>query len=168
MTEHSAYGSRPEYLPDFMNDSRDIDGRQVVKLSHAESRALEAVSLNRFPATFGAGLDWDSAAYMERRWWSDEEDWERMTADLLSAYVAESRRVVVFCGNLVVPTVTMPTDIAVRHARELLDMEPHFWVYPLAGSVLIECLMDRQVTVAEIPAKPSAASGNVRPVDDGA
>ncbi|WP_258574798.1 hypothetical protein [Streptomyces shenzhenensis] len=47
--------------------------------------------------------------------------------------------------------MTMPADVAVRHAREILDAGPHFWIYPLGGSVLIECLMDGQVTVVTIP-----------------
>ena len=38
MTGGSSYGSHPEYLPDFMNDPRDDDGQQVVKLDLAENR----------------------------------------------------------------------------------------------------------------------------------
>ncbi|WP_199745756.1 hypothetical protein [Amycolatopsis sp. WAC 04182] len=49
MTDGSSYGSRPEYLPDFMNDLRDDDGRQVMKLDLAENRALTAATLSRFP-----------------------------------------------------------------------------------------------------------------------
>jgi hypothetical protein len=134
-----------------MNDPDDEDGRQVVRLDHAESRALEAVSLNRFPPTISAGLDWDSAPYDDRRWWDDEDDWARMAAELLSPYAAEGRRVVIFWGDLRVPTVTMPTETAVRHAAKLLSMDPLFWIYPLDGPFLIECLMDGQVTVAPIP-----------------
>ncbi|WP_369261389.1 hypothetical protein [Streptomyces sp. R35] len=145
------YGSRPGNLPGFMNDPNDDDGSQVVKLDHAESRELEALSLNRFPPTVSAGLDWDSAVYDERRSWGDEDDWAKIAADLLTPYVSEGRRVAVFWGDLRVPTVTIPAETAVRHARKLLSMEPHFWIYPLGGPVLIECLMDGQVTVAPIP-----------------
>jgi hypothetical protein len=59
--------------------------------------------------------------------------------------------VAVFWGNLILPTVVLPADVAVRHAAEFLDVPPHFWLYPIGGSVLIECLMDGQVTVATIP-----------------
>ncbi|MFG2257333.1 hypothetical protein [Streptomyces mirabilis] len=151
MTESNAYGSHPDYLPGFMNNPEDGDGRQVVKLGWTESRELEAISLNKFPPTFSAALDWDSASYEEQLWWDDEDDWTRMASELLSSYVERGMRVAVFWGNLVLPTVTLPADVAVRHAREILDVGPHFWIYPLDGSVLIECLMDGQVTVANIP-----------------
>ncbi|NML53157.1 hypothetical protein HHL19_30330 [Streptomyces sp. R302] len=151
MTESNAYGSRPEYLPDFMNDARDEDGRQVVRLDRAESRELEAVTLNRFPAASGDVLDFDAASYDDRLWWDDEEHWARMAAELLSPYVRSEERVAVLWGNLVMPTVTMPAGVAVRHARDILDAGPHFWIHPLGSSVLIECLMDGQVTVATIP-----------------
>ncbi|MFG2941779.1 hypothetical protein [Streptomyces sp. NPDC048282] len=152
MTENNGYGTRPDFLPGFMNDSEDSDGRQVVKLVWSESRELENISLNRFPATFGAALDWESASYEARLWWDDEEGWARMASELLSSYVERELSVAIFWGNLVLPTVTLPADVAVRHAREILDVGPHFWIYPLDGSVLIECLMDGQVTLATIPA----------------
>ncbi|MFF4348030.1 hypothetical protein [Streptomyces sp. NPDC001530] len=147
------YGSRPGRLPGFMNDPSDEDGCQVVQLDHAESRELEAVNLNRFPPTISAGLDWDSAAYTDRRWWKDEDDWATIAEDPLAGYVAEGGRVALFWGDLRLPTVTIPAAVAVRHASELPRMEPLFWIYPLDGSVLIECLMDGQVTVATIPAR---------------
>ncbi|MEU2118720.1 hypothetical protein ABZ567_24455 [Streptomyces sp. NPDC016459] len=153
MTENNSYASHPEYLPGFMNNPQDVDGRHVVKLGLAESRELEATSLNRFPATFSAALDWDSASYDARLWWDDEEDWQKLAAELLSPYVEGGSRVAVFWGNLELPTVTLTADAVVRHAVDILDVGPHFWIYPLGGSVLIECLMDGQVTVATIPSE---------------
>ncbi|WPW19191.1 hypothetical protein [Streptomyces sp. HNS054] len=150
MTEH-AYGSRPDYLPSFMNDPNDEDGCQVVKLGWAESRELEMVSLNRFPPTFSAALDWDASSYDSRLWWDDEDDWGRLAANLLADHVASSETIAIFWGNLLLPTVTLPAEVVVRHSTEILDVGPHFWMYPLGGSVLIECLMDGQVTVASIP-----------------
>ncbi|MFK0116331.1 hypothetical protein [Streptomyces sp. NPDC090994] len=151
MTADSFYGIRPDHLPDFMKDPDSDDGRDVVKLRLAESRKLEAVSLHRFPPTFSAALDWESAPYEDRRWWDDEDDWARMAAELLSRYAGEGSRVAIFWGDLELPTVTLSVDAVVRHAREFLEVGPHFWIYPLDGSVLIECLMDGQVTVAAIP-----------------
>lgn len=153
VTHDNSYASRPDYLPDFMNDPGDDGGRHVVKLGLAESRELEALSLNRFPATTSAGLDWDAISYETRLWWEDEDDWSRMATELLSPYAREERRVAVFWGNLVMPTVTMPAGVAARYAREILDAAPHFWIYPLGSPVLIECLMDGQVTVATIPSE---------------
>ncbi|MFE6062343.1 hypothetical protein [Streptomyces sp. NPDC056431] len=153
MTETNAYGSRPDYLPAFMNDPQDEDGRHVVRLDHAESRELEAVTVNRFPAASGDVLDFDAASYDERLWWDDEEHWTRMAAELLAPYVQREERVAVMWGNLLMPTVIMPASVAVRHARDILDAGPHFWIHPLGGSVLIECLMDGQVTVVTIPSE---------------
>lgn len=151
MTDSNSYGTRSDYLPDFMNNPETDDGLEVMKLSHAESRKLEAASLNRFPATFSAALDWESAPYEDRLWWDDEDDWVRMAEDLLSRYAGNGSLVAVFWGSLEIPTVALSADAVVRHAREILDVGPHFWLYPLDGPVLIECLMDGQVTVANIP-----------------
>lgn len=151
MTESSTYGSHPEYLPEFMNDPRDHDGRQVVKLNFAENRELTATSLSRFPAAAGDVIDFESASYDDRLWWDDEEQWVRTAAELLSPFVRRGERIAIIWGNHLMPIVTMPADVAVRHARDILDAGPHFWIHPLGGSVLIECLMDGQVTVATIP-----------------
>ncbi|MFH9726775.1 hypothetical protein ACH4M4_27985 [Streptomyces sp. NPDC017254] len=149
----SPYGSRPEYLPDFVNDPRDDDGRQVVKLDLAENRALAAATLNRFPAASGDVIDFESAPFDDRLLWDDEEHWTRMAAELLAPYVQREERVAVMWGNLLMPTVTMPASVAVRHALDILDAGPHFWIHPLGSSVLVECLMDGQVTVATIPSQ---------------
>lgn len=153
MSGQNAYGSHPEYLPDFVNDPRDDDGRQVVTLDLAENRELAAASLSKFPAATGDVIDFESTSYEDRLWWDDEEHWTRMAAELLSSYVQRGERVAIIWGNYVMPAVTMPADVAVRHARDILDAGPHFWIHPLGGSVLIECLMDGQVTVARIPSE---------------
>src|SRR5262249_29949514 len=126
-------------------------GRRVVKLGREESRELEAMSLNKFPPTATAALDWEAASYDDRRWWGDEEDWASLIAELLSSCVADEKHVAIFWGTLVMPTVILPAHAVVEHAREILDVGPHFWIHPLGESVLIECLMDGQVTVASIP-----------------
>ncbi|MFB6626778.1 MULTISPECIES: hypothetical protein [unclassified Streptomyces] len=155
MTENNTYGSRPDYLPAFMNDPRDEDGRLVVRLDRTESRELDGVTLGRFPAASGDAIDFDTASYDDRLWWDDEEHWVTMAAELLAPYAQREEQVAVMWGNLLMPTVTMPAGVAMRHARDILDAGPHFWIHPLGGSVLIECLMDGQVTVATIPSTPS-------------
>ncbi|MFF8511750.1 hypothetical protein ACF064_27095 [Streptomyces sp. NPDC015492] len=151
MTTGSSYGSRPDYLPAFMNDPRDEDGRQVVRLDLAENRALAARTLNRFPAASGDVIDFGAVPFDERRWWDDEEDWSRTAAALLAPYVRRGGRVAVIWGNHLMPAVTLPTEVAARRARDILDAGPHFWIHPWGGSTLVECLMDGQVTVATIP-----------------
>ncbi|MFE6068363.1 hypothetical protein [Streptomyces sp. NPDC056525] len=153
MAESSSYGRNPEYLPRFMNDPRDDDGRQVVKLDLVENRELAAATLSRFPAASGDVIDFDTVSYDDRFWWDDEEHWETTAAELLAPYVQREERVAVMWGNLLMPTVIMPASVAVRHARDILDAGPHFWIHPLGGSVLIECLMDGQVTVVTIPSE---------------
>ncbi|MFB7246789.1 hypothetical protein ACFCYX_30515 [Streptomyces populi] len=105
MTGKNSYASRPEYLPDFMNDPHDSDGRQVVRLNLAEDRELAAATLNRFPAASGDVIDFESTSYRERLWWDDEEHWTRMAAELLSPYVRRGERVAVIWGNYVMPVV---------------------------------------------------------------
>lgn len=158
----NSYGSRPDYLPDFVNDIQGWGDRQVRLLNHAESRELEAVSLSRFPAATSSALDWGAVPFEERMWWDGEDDWTRMAAEILAPYLQNGRQVAVFWGNLVMPTVTMPATLAVQQAREILDAAPHFWVYPLGGSVLVECLLDGQVTVAKKKSRAGAkgARGN--------
>ncbi|WP_329358623.1 hypothetical protein [Streptomyces anulatus] len=90
MADGSSYASNPEYLPKFMNDPRDDDGRQVVKLNLAENSELTAIGLNRFPAGTGDVIDFASIPYEERLWWDDEEHWVSMAVELLSSYVHEA------------------------------------------------------------------------------
>ncbi|WP_244175771.1 hypothetical protein [Amycolatopsis lurida] len=122
-----------------------------MKLDFAENRALAAATLGRFPAATGDVIDFGATPFEDRHWWDDEEHWTRMAAELFSSYAERSERIAVIWGNYLMPTVTMPLDVAVRHTRDILDAGPHFWIHPLGGSVLIECLMDGQVTVVKIP-----------------
>lgn len=87
MTGSSSYASHPEYLPDFMNDRRDDDGRQVVKLDLAENHELASATLSRFPAATGDVIDFETVSFEERLWWDDEEHWTKMASELLSSYV---------------------------------------------------------------------------------
>ncbi|MEU3104107.1 hypothetical protein [Streptomyces griseoflavus] len=151
MTDISSYGTHPEYLPAFIKDARGDDGNQVARLDAAGNRELAAATLSRFPAAAGDVIDFRSTPYEERLWWDDEEDWTKVAADLLSPYARRGDRIAVIWANHLMPVVTMPADVAVRHARDILDAGPHFWIHPLGSPVIIECLMDGQVTVAAIP-----------------
>ncbi|WP_200870949.1 hypothetical protein [Amycolatopsis keratiniphila] len=134
-----------------------MNDQQVMKLDLAENSALAAATLSSFPAATGDVIDFESVPFEDRLWWDDGEHWTRMAAELLSSYAQPSGRIAVIWGNYLMPTVTIPVDVAVRHAQEILDAGPHFWIYPLGGSVLIECLMDGQVTVVTIPPNRSHA-----------
>ncbi|MCO1578050.1 hypothetical protein M8C13_20055 [Crossiella sp. SN42] len=131
--------------------SKGVVGRQGAVGGAADEMVGEIV-VDDFRESFhmSAGY-WDAEEFEERLWWDDEEHWVRMAAELLSPYVRRGERIAVMWGNYLMPAVTMPADVAVRRARDILDAGPHFWIHPLGGSVLIECLMDGQVTVATIP-----------------
>lgn len=149
------YGSHPEYLPRFMTDRRSEAERHVLVLDHADSRQLEAESLNRFPVRNSCELDWSAAPYLEQRWCADDDAWVALITELLTSYIHadtdEESLIVVFWENFAIPTVALPTGPLLRYAREIQDAEPHFRLYPLDGDVLIECLPDGKATIASIP-----------------
>jgi hypothetical protein len=118
---------------------------------------LEDVSLNRFPALVSGSLDWEAAAYDEREWFDDEEDWVARVTRLLARLASSQEPVAVFWGTLVMPTVLAPADVIVRNAREILEAGPHFWLYATVSRVLIECLQDGQVTVTSTERSPRHA-----------
>ncbi|MBT2488316.1 hypothetical protein J7E96_07220 [Streptomyces sp. ISL-96] len=147
----SSYGSRPDYLPRFMTDCQGEAAQNILALDYADSRQLAAESLNRFPARNSCELDWSTVPYLEQHWCADDEAWAALAAQLFAPYVAEESLVVLFWGNFIIPTVVLPADLLVRYAWEIQDAEPGFWLYPLDGDVLIECLPDGKVTAAAIP-----------------
>ncbi|MFJ5709523.1 hypothetical protein [Streptomyces sp. NPDC093105] len=151
MSGYEFYGTEPGYLPSFMNDKKDPDSGTVVRLSAEETRRLRAESLTRFPVAGGADLDWSRARYTDRVVCETDEDWGRAAAAYLSPYAGEGRQVALFWGDLSMPDVTMPVDVAIRRAEDLMDADMHFWMHPIGVPVLIEYLQDGQVTVAPVP-----------------
>ncbi|GAB3134467.1 hypothetical protein GCM10027258_05420 [Amycolatopsis stemonae] len=147
MNEDLPYGTRPDLLPAFVKTS------MASVLDYVASRELEDVSLNRFPALESGSLDWDAAAYDERKWFDDEADWVALATKLLARFASAEEPVAIFWGTLVMPTVLAPADVVVRNARAILEAGPHFWLYATVAEVLIECLQDGQVTVASTAAE---------------
>ncbi|MFC9249249.1 hypothetical protein ACFT7S_36000 [Streptomyces sp. NPDC057136] len=152
MTDAHGYGSHPEYLPPFMTDRRGEAAQHVLLLDHADNRRLAAGSLNRFPARSSCEIDWSGVPGVERHWCPGADAWAALAAQLCAPWVAQDVLVVVFWGNLAVPTVVVPAWLLVRYAREIEDAQPHFWLHPLGGDVLIEYLPEGTVTVAALPA----------------
>lgn len=146
--ERNSYGSRADQLPRFMIG---LDQARVRKLSLAESRQLESESLNRFPHRSVGGIDWEGIAIQERLWYEDEEAAEQLVRELVSSLAKNGSQVAIFWGTLVLPTVTLPAELAVARAGEIVEVGPEFWIYPIDGQILIECMPDGQVTVAPIP-----------------
>ncbi|NYV75457.1 hypothetical protein [Streptomyces sp. UH6] len=152
-----AYGRYPELLPEFVRDARGEDGRQVVVLRWEESQELARLSLSRFPAWNSVSLDWSAVPPVESVEWDDGAGF----AAVLRRYGAGADAVVVFWGDLSVPTVVMPVDVAVRRAAELWDVGPEFWTYPLDGDVLVEARWGSPVVVGRIPSDPAQAPAPV-------
>jgi hypothetical protein len=145
------YGTRSDLLPAFARSHPGESGEPVTQLTSDESRELEAASLSRFPATSASEIDWRVVSYRSRLFFQDEADWERIAADLLSDYSRRGDQVAIFWGTLALPTIVMPATVAVKYARQILNVGPHFWICPLGGQEIIECLPDGQVTVASAP-----------------
>lgn len=160
VTEPQGYGSHPEYLPPFMTDRRGEAARHVLLLDHADNRQLAAGSLNRFPARSSCEIDWGDVPGVEQHWCPDSDAWVRLAAELCAPWAAGDALVVVFWGNLVIPTVVLPAQVLLSHAREIDDAQPHFWLHPLGGDTLVECLPDGTVTSAVIPAVQGLSSGS--------
>ncbi|WP_206504425.1 hypothetical protein [Streptomyces chrestomyceticus] len=158
MTQRNSYGSRRDFLPAFMKSGAGAaDGHtEIQELSLDESRALEAVSLNRFPQLPGGEIGWAGGSYSERLWYEDDAEGMRQIAELLARNIRQGAQVVIFWGTLVMPSVRLAAYDVVRHVEEILDEFPHFWVYSAEDRKLIEFLPDGQVTAAVIPGEPSA------------
>ncbi|MET9429942.1 MULTISPECIES: hypothetical protein [unclassified Streptomyces] len=145
-------GSRPDLLPGFLRNGED-----VMLLDREDSRSVAAATLGLFPALSGDRLDWSAGSVRERRWWDDEDGWARLAAELLAPEVEAGALVAVQWSNLILPTVVLSAELAVAHARDLLDVEPHLWIHPLGGRVLLECLVDGQVTLGTVPPRGTGA-----------
>ncbi|CAM3243403.1 hypothetical protein [Stackebrandtia soli] len=145
------YGSRPDYLPEFMQDSEVSEACQIVMLSYEESHVLEEASLNRFVAFRSSELHWEEGSYTIRRLCDDGNDLALVLREMLAPCVEEYDHVAIFWPNLLLPTVTLPVRVFIDRVAEIWDTDPQFWLYPVGGPILIECLVDGQVTVATIP-----------------
>lgn len=147
----ASYGSRRDLLPKFMVAQSPAGHVGPSVLGLEESRAIEAVSLNRFPQASGGVIDWEGVPCLDRLAFSNEAEGERVIADVLRGKVGQNSDVVIFWGTLVMPTVVLSVESAVNHVSEILEVGPDFWVFSPNDKILIECLQDGQVTLASIP-----------------
>jgi hypothetical protein len=143
-----AYGSRPDILPDFVLATTNSGGVRLLDL--AESQKLESLSLNRFPPMSSVQLDWAGVPGIEQLVYMDEESGAQLLRDLLQSRLRKADRVVVFWDNLIIPSVSLPVDLVLAHADEVLDVGRGFWLFAAEDNILIEFLLDGQVTVAPV------------------
>lgn len=144
------YGSRPDLLPKFISriETKGSSGGRV--LTWNESRELEDASLNRFAHT-STTIQWEGVPFSTRSVCEDEDDCHQLIKRLMSCELSEKSDVVFFWGNLVIPSIILPVELALEHLHEILEVFPDLWIFAPQDQFLIECRQDGQVTMSDIP-----------------
>ncbi|MFE0028509.1 hypothetical protein [Amycolatopsis sp. NPDC059021] len=148
---NNPYGTHPEALGDLLDAIGPQERGLVRQLSREEDDALAAVSLRRFPtdrATTGA-IDWSGAVVLEQSFEQDYADAARVLGERVLRYSTSD--VVVFWGNLVIPTVRLPARLAAANAGELIDTGDDVWIYLPDRNVLVEYWHSGRITAGMIP-----------------
>ncbi|GAA4553867.1 hypothetical protein [Amycolatopsis samaneae] len=147
------YGTHPAALQDLLDEIGPVESALVHQLSREEDDALAAVSRRRFPvdrATTGA-VDWSGAVVLEQSLEEDYEDAARVLGEVVLRHSPAASEVVVFWGNLVIPTVRLPARLAAANAGELIDTGDDVWIYLPDGNVLVEYWHSGRITAGIIP-----------------
>jgi hypothetical protein len=151
-----AYGSHPNRLDDLLGCLSAEDRSRVRLLASAENGEFESISLNQLPQTSWGTIDWSGAAILEEHATRNEVVAAELFAELVRRYVDVDSEVVLFWGNLVVPSVMMTAGIAAGNAEEVLATSHDVWLFAPDRKLLIEYFHEGRLTVAEIPAAPAA------------
>ncbi|WP_148082104.1 hypothetical protein [Streptomyces botrytidirepellens] len=150
MTKKNSYGTRRDLLPKFMkSDTHEGDLINILDLD--ESREFESISLNRFPHAPAGTIEWENAHFADRSSFIDEEDGARKISELLTNLLRPESKVTIFWGTLVMPSVILSAKSAADHSQEILEVGPDFWIFSPDRQLILECLQDGQLTVADIP-----------------
>src|SRR6266699_2233091 len=153
-----SYGSHPNRLADLLGSlSRDDRGR-VRLLNIEESREAESRSLNRLPQTSWGAIDWSAAPFIEQCTTRTEVEAAERFAQLVLQYVGADSEVVLFWGNLVVPSLSLTARIAAENAEEVLATSHDVWLFGIEERLLVEYFHEGRITVADVPAGPIAAA----------
>ncbi|WP_371795521.1 hypothetical protein [Streptomyces sp. NBC_01718] len=123
-------------------------GDAAVVLSYEEDRSFAAAGLSRFSAVGSTRLDWQAAEVLERSAGFDGAELRR----LLHSHGDKGELVVVFWGNLAVPSVGLEAVVAALHAETLLECSTQCWIYLTDSRVLIEFQDGEGFTVGRVPA----------------
>jgi hypothetical protein len=150
----SDYGTFPERLIDLFDAVGPEERAYIRTLTAAEDGEYAAVSLDRFtvqPHTMGA-LDWSGVVVLEQR---VEEDYEAASA-LFGGLVLQhapspASEVIVFWGNLAIPTIGIPARLAAEQAGELMDTGDDAWVYLPESKILVEYWHSGRITAGKVP-----------------
>lgn len=150
------YGSNPRELDDLLG-SLDPDERGRTRLLDAhENTQMQELSINRMPQTSWGTIDWERLPPLERREVRLFEEAERLLTEWIRKYFSPDFPVVIFWGNLVVPSVEMPSVAAANHSDEILDTGYDLWIFGPKDAVLIEYYHEGTMTVWRVPARCDA------------
>lgn len=145
------YGSRPDLLPSAIRDAVRSQAPGVSILSSEENEILERRSLGRFSLSGGSALSWNGIASVGRVLYADEAAGAREVEGILLGGRISRGDLVVFCDNLIVPSVRMPFDFARNCLVEMFETYPGFWIFDIDGDVLIDCRVDGNIFYGSIP-----------------
>ncbi|MGA4879273.1 hypothetical protein [Streptomyces lydicamycinicus] len=151
---NSAYGRRPDLLPQFITDSLRKSNKLIRLLTLDENSELAKASLNRFSHAFAGVINWDGAPNVERISFADEPEGKEVLNRLLTQVADHDSSITLFWGTLDVPSATLPVDLAKMHSDELVERDLDFWLFCPKGAKLIEFRQDGYVTSALIPPTP--------------
>ncbi|MGW5610440.1 hypothetical protein ACWEWI_30975 [Streptomyces sp. NPDC003753] len=137
------YGTQPEAIATVL----EAAGGAAVVLSYEEDRAFAALSLNHFGAVGSSRLDWHGAEVLQR---SRAFDGGELQA-LLCRHASQDELVVVFWGNLAVPSIALGAGLAAAHADAILASCSECWIYLVDSALLIEFQDGEGFAVVRVP-----------------
>ena len=150
----SDYGIHPDNLIDLFDAVGSEERVYIRTLTAAEDGRYAAVSLDLFtvdPQTRGA-LDWSSATVLEQRVETDYEAASALFGGLMLRYApSPAAEVIVFWGNVVIPTIGIPVRLAADQAGELMDTGDDAWVFIPENKILVEYWHSGRITAGRVP-----------------
>lgn len=157
------YGSHPERLADFLASLGD-DQKRVRQLDAQENARIEALSLNMLPQTSWGTIDWASTTPIEQQDVDDDGEGAKVFARMADKYV-RSPEVFVLWGNLAVPSIALPLELARNNTSDLLGVSHDVWLYAPKEALVIEYFHEGRVTCASVSNSHSSAHGGTAPIE---
>ncbi|MEQ0565807.1 hypothetical protein ABJI51_42585 [Amycolatopsis sp. NEAU-NG30] len=147
------YGTHPGALKPLLDTVGPAERELVRQFTAAEDAEFGSRSVNRFPIdrnTTGA-KDWSGTRIHEQRVEDDYDEAARLLAELVLRYSPSTSEVVVFWGNVVIPSIGIPARLAAENAGLLIDIGDDVWIYAPGSGVLIEYWHSGRITAGEVP-----------------
>nr|WP_042190255.1 hypothetical protein [Kibdelosporangium sp. MJ126-NF4]CEL19199.1 hypothetical protein [Kibdelosporangium sp. MJ126-NF4]CTQ95001.1 hypothetical protein [Kibdelosporangium sp. MJ126-NF4] len=147
----SPYGTHPQALRDLLDA---VGPAEVRVFTLAEDEEYGNASINRFPIdkNWSGARDFSGVRVFEQVVEEDYEDAAVRLGETVLRYASPESEVVVFWGNVVIPTIGISAALAAANAETLMDTGDDVWIYPPGRNVLIEYWHSGRITAGEIPA----------------